>query len=207
MTAVGVDGCRGGWIAVVLPESGATEIEPVPTVADALARHGDAVIAVDIPIGLPERGVAAADVAARRFLPRAASRVFYRPPRAALSAVTHAEAVEICHRLDAPGMSIQTWSILPKIREVASLAGCVFEVHPEVSFAQMCGRPLPPKKTPEGREARRAALARDGIGMPSRADADVLDAGAAAWSARRIARAQACRLPERSTERAGVIWY
>ena len=71
------------------------------------------------------------------------------------------------------------------------------------------------KTTWNGQALRRAALATHGIAMPDRLDeaggvppTDVLDAAAAAWSARRHARDESQSLPDgwaRGTP--GAIWY
>jgi predicted RNase H-like nuclease len=80
----------------------------------------------------------------------------------------------------------------------------VYEVHPELSFKQMTGAVVePPKKTWAGMTARRAALLREGINLDHvghdvgrRAGTDdVLDAGAAAWTARRILGGSARSIP------------
>jgi predicted RNase H-like nuclease len=81
----------------------------------------------------------------------------------------------------------------------------VIEVHPEMSFAQLAGGvPLAePKKTWAGAERRRTLLAEAGItfteplgeaGLRAGVD-DVLDAAAAAWTARRHLAGHATPLP------------
>ncbi len=71
----------------------------------------------------------------------------------------------------------------------------VIEVHPEVCFATMAGRPLAnPKSTWAGVEERRRILADVGIEIPAEltqagavaAVDDVLDAAAASWTASRF---------------------
>src|SRR5215469_2136578 len=53
----GVDGCRAGWVvAFVRPQSGEVRLRVVPCFAEVItAPETPAIIAVDIPIGLPER--------------------------------------------------------------------------------------------------------------------------------------------------------
>src|SRR5258706_3046983 len=53
----GVDGCRAGWIAAfVRPQGGEVRMRVVPRFAEVTAaREAPAIIAVDIPIGLPEQ--------------------------------------------------------------------------------------------------------------------------------------------------------
>jgi predicted RNase H-like nuclease len=83
----------------------------------------------------------------------------------------------------------------------------VIEVHPEVCFWALAGRPMDHHKgTAPGYEERRALLAAalDGVRIPERAEAarhlrsaeadDVLDAIVAAWTARRYAERRAGRL-------------
>jgi predicted RNase H-like nuclease len=75
----------------------------------------------------------------------------------------------------------------------------VLEVHPELSFQQMAGEPLPPKKTPAGAQVRRALLQEHGLEVPplprpARPD-DLLDACAVAWTARRYLAGQASSYP------------
>jgi predicted RNase H-like nuclease len=86
----------------------------------------------------------------------------------------------------------------------ASLCDRLFEVHPEISFAELNGGPPvgAGKKTWNGQMARRALLAGEDIRLPDDlagagvvpAD-DILDAAAAAWSARRIASGEASSMP------------
>ena len=197
MRAVGVDGCRGGWVAVAL-DGGAPVVHA--TFADLLRAEARAPLAVDVPIGLLSEGATgdrACDKEARRLLgPRRAS-VFPPPLR---------------HRLDAarspPWMSVQSFNILPKVREVDALmspalqARCV-EAHPELAFAALAGRPMRhPKRTAEGKRERRRALglvpgrpfAR--VGAPPRGAGvdDVLDACALAWTAARVAEGASLRV-------------
>src|SRR5215475_2740600 len=53
----GVDGCRAGWVVAFLrPQSGEVRLRVVPCFAEVItAPETPAIIAVDIPIGLPER--------------------------------------------------------------------------------------------------------------------------------------------------------
>jgi len=85
----------------------------------------------------------------------------------------------------------------------------VVEVHPEVSFAQLAGSPLPDgKRTWAGVHHRRRLLAEagvhlwDDVGEAGRHAAvdDVLDAAAAAWTAVRVATGTATTLPNPPAE-------
>jgi predicted RNase H-like nuclease len=80
----------------------------------------------------------------------------------------------------------------------------VIEVHPEVSFAELAGRPLAyPKSTWAGAEERRGLLRSAGIHVPIElgppgalaAVDDVLDAAAVCWTAGRYAEGTAFSVP------------
>jgi predicted RNase H-like nuclease len=139
----GVDGCPGGWLALVDCKDGQPKAGGFARFADLLNALPKAkVIAVDIPIGLPEVGARACDKHARHELaqPRGSS-VFPAPLRAVLAARSWEEACTIRLRIEGKKMSEQAWGIVPKVREVdallhkdAELAARVFEVHPEVSL-------------------------------------------------------------------------
>jgi len=77
-----------------------------------------AAIAIDIPIGLPDRGVRQADRAARERLGRLASSVFLTPVRAALAAEPYREATAVAVRLTGSGISQQAYRLREKIFEV-----------------------------------------------------------------------------------------
>jgi len=216
-SVLGVDARRGGW-ACALVEVAGGGCEPQAPVrwlspaalADVLALPVDAV-GIDIPIGLPEHGRRACDVAAKALLGAAHARVFLTPPRAVLDAPDHASANALHRRLvDGKGMSVQTWHVLAKVAEAdaaladAAPAGAdvhrrVVEVHPELSFAALAGAPLVGKRTATGRAARIAAVRRwlpdlDEDTVPP--GDDHLDALAAAWSAARWWAGTATVLPE-----------
>lgn len=219
VTFVGADGCRGGWLFVA-----ARGEDPFPTMAgvaetldDLMSRVGmQAVIALDMPIGLPSTGARACDVAARKVLgwPRRSS-VFPAPVRAVLPATTYEDACAWHERVDGRRLTLQAFHLLPKIREVdallqgaAALQGRVREVHPEVSWAHLTGAPIAaPKRSREGRAVREEAIERVWPGVvPAMREAlrgvrgyaadDLLDALVNAWTARRLRDGEAACLPE-----------
>ena len=173
-------------------------------------------VAIDVPIGLPERGPRACDREARGLLGARRSSVFPAPVRAAIGATTHEEASARSEAASGRRVSAQTFHILRKIREVdgllcrdAAARAAFVEVHPELSFrAWNRGRPMAqPKKDAAGRRARlrlaeawlgRGVLAdaRGHVRKKDLADDDVLDAIAALWTAVRIARGDAVTVPE-----------
>jgi predicted RNase H-like nuclease len=221
MTRVtGIDGAPGGW-AVVIMEAERSSIRKIAKLSDFLDSTADfKVIAIDVPIGLLdayEVGGRTCDRAARKLLgrPRGSS-VFPAPVRPVLSAKIHTEACD-CSRASASqgkGITIQTFNILDKIREVddllrerPQLRGVVREVHPEVCFCELVGKPMTHHKaSPSGREERRKALTpcfpelneivtrgtRE-QGLPIE---DIVDATVACWSALRLAAGQGRSLPD-----------
>jgi predicted RNase H-like nuclease len=149
----GVDGCAAGWVvALVRPDGGEVRIAIVPRFADVLARpECPEVVAVDIPIGLPERtgiGGRAAENAVRPLLGARQSSVFSVPSRAAVYAADYADACRIALATSDPprAVSKQLFMLAPKVREVDTVlradparAAAVYEVHPEAAFWRLNG--------------------------------------------------------------------
>ena len=162
----GVDGCRIGWVVAFVRATGDdVELRIVPRFADVLAApEVPAVIAVDMPIGLPERvgyGGRAAENAVRPQLGARQSSVFSVPSRAALAAEDYRKACEIALATSDPPRKVskQLYMIAPKIREVdaclradPAAAARVREVHPELAFWRLNGeRALDEPKKVKGR--------------------------------------------------------
>jgi predicted RNase H-like nuclease len=149
----GVDGCTGGWIvAFVRPAGGEARIRIVPRFGDVLdAPEAPSVVAVDMPIGLPEKtglGGRAAENAVRPLLGARQSSVFSVPSRAAIYAADYGAACRIALETSDPPRKVskQLFNIAPKIREVdgslrttAAALARTFEVHPEVAFWRLNG--------------------------------------------------------------------
>jgi predicted RNase H-like nuclease len=212
----GVDGCRTGWVvAFVRPAGGEARVRVVSHFTGVLvAPEAPAVVAVDIPIGLPERtglGGRAAEKAVRPLLGARQSSVFSVPSRAALAALDYGEACRIALATSQPPRKVskQLFMLAPKIREVdaclradaTAAAARVFEVHPEVAFWRLNGeRALAEPKKVKGRRyeaglaLRRRLLIDAGLpaalvngAPPAGAGADdLLDALACAAVARHI---------------------
>jgi predicted RNase H-like nuclease/ADP-ribose pyrophosphatase YjhB (NUDIX family) len=198
---LGVDACSGGWVGVVLDTERRASVFVDATIAGLVALVRETVpvevVAIDIPIGLPDASGRLADSEARRELVGKSSSLFPTPVRAALEAESYAAAREA--NLTATGgrtsVSAQAYALREKVLQVdawvRSRPGVeVVEVHPELSFARMAGSPvLASKKDPGGARARREALAAHGIVAPpwfrgaGFGEDDLLDACAAAWSA------------------------
>ncbi len=173
------------------------------------------VVAVDIPIGLPDRfvdGGRRCDRDARTLLgPGWSSSVFSPPARAALGAPDHTEAM----KRQGGGLSIQSYNIAPRILEVDSLLspdlqGRVIEAHPELAFRHLhAGEPLAWRKHTDAGRRERIRLLREAFGehLPDAMSArrrlgatavgvdDVLDACVLAHVAWLIHRREAYRVP------------
>ncbi len=208
-TVLGVDACKSGWIGITLT-GGAATAHFARSIEELAKAAGDvAVTAIDMPIGLPDRGVRQADLAARDFLRARRSSVFMTPVRATLGVSPHEKASAVNREHTGQGMSIQAYGLLPKIAQVdawlPSARGRVVEVHPEVSFTELAGpdTDLEPKKTWAGANQRAALLTAAGFDLATTfGDAgrraavdDLLDAAVAAWTAHRVLTGAAISLP------------
>ncbi len=202
-SVLGVDACSSGWVGVLLGPRGRPTVHVAPTISALvdLVREtaAPAVVAIDIPIGLPDHGGRRADAEARRELVGKASSVFSTLTRAAYEAGTYeqARAANLVATSGGSSASAQAYALGAKILEVdkwirSGPGAEVIEVHPELSFARMSGSPLlSRKKDPEGALERRHALVSQGLTAPpwfrgsGFAEDDLLDACAAVWSAAR----------------------
>lgn len=209
---LGVDACRGGWVGTSLQGEriDAYAAARISDLVDAAEADGEiAVVAIDIPIGLPIRGEREADRIAREAVGPRWPSVFMTPVRAALQADDHATGNRLNREATGKGMSAQAFGLRRKLFEVEDwvrrTSRRVLEVHPEVSFAALAGGYLPVRKACwAGAQLRQQLLAGAGIrfaddlGKAGRLAAvdDVLDAGAAARTARRFTRGEAHSLPD-----------
>lgn len=211
---LGVDACRAGWAGIALSggDSRAYIAPGIRELADRATADGPLlVIAIDIPIGLADAGRRAADVLARKELQGRWPSLFITPVRAAVQAADYQGAAAENRRLAGEGLSRQAFALRAKILDVdqwfqagSPAPARVVEAHPELSFAAMAGAPLRSRKnTWAGAVQRRALLAQAGIvldgdlglaGEQAGVD-DVLDAAAAAWTARRVSHGSARCLP------------
>lgn len=220
----GVDGCPAGWIAVVRPLAGPDAHRVIVTSRfDEILALEPHLVAVDMPIGLPERvglGGRGPERALRPHLGERQSSVFSVPSRAAVHAADYRAACEAALATSQPPRKIskQAFFLFPKIREIDALlrAGTawrerVFETHPEGTFMMLNdGQALAePKKVkgrphPPGMALRRTLLA--GAGVPAgllahpvprgAGEDDLLDAIACSVTAQRIAAGTARRFAQ-----------
>ena len=159
---VGVDGSKGGWVAVALTGS-RVDAEIFPAVSDLFAAHADAeLFIIDMPIGLPEcPDDLRPEEAARKLLSGKAFSIFNCPCRQAVYAdLMDASAVN--KAVLGKALSAQSVGLIPKIRELdeyltahEDIRQRVLESHPELCFAMLSGSPvLESKRTPEGQQIR-----------------------------------------------------
>jgi len=228
MTLVaGADVAKGQWVVVVLKDGAFERALLAEHLLHLPQRIRDVeLLAIDIPIGLPEGGddwPREADLDAREFVGPRRNSVFLTPPRPVLDKPSHEPANTLHDKLTGKGLSKQTWALRERILEAEFYVSDfpdTIEIHPEVCFRAMKRSPLEfPKKTWNGQMERRALLSKKGIELPDhlKTDAgsapvdDLLDAAAAAWTAWRVARGKARLLPESAKScdrtRRGVIWY
>ncbi|MCW2835393.1 MAG: hypothetical protein JWN68_3346 [Nocardioides sp.] len=200
---LGVDACAAGWVGVLVGPEGRATVHTADSITAlvALVRESatPAVVAIDIPIGLPDRGGRRADAEARRELVGKGSSVFSTLTRSAYRAESYEEAraANLAATGGEASASAQAYALRRKILEVddwirSGPGAEVIEVHPELSFARMTGSPLlASKKEPAGVQARRDALRSQGVAAPAWfrgsgfGEDDLLDACAAVWSAAR----------------------
>lgn len=160
----GADGCKAGWVAVIVRPGGGPQagifgsfLELVESLPD------DAVLAVDMPIGLPERtgkGGRGPETLVRRHLGERQSSVFSIPSRSAVYAepgpfgtleewyAAHRRASAVARATSDPpkAISIQAFGIFSKIREIDGLLVArpelgtrIVESHPEAAFWRLNG--------------------------------------------------------------------
>lgn len=219
---IGVDGCAGGWAVAECDGDLATvHVRVAATLDDVLASaaEANALVVVDMPIGLPVSGPRLCDREARRWIGRRlASSVFPAPVRAVLDAPhEYHRACDASARVSGRRLSRQVFHLLPKIRALdAALSPAVQarvrEGHPELTFRLLHGAPLRESKhSAEGLLQRRRLLAQAGVRVDPHAIRqdvgrrlvgvdDVLDAVACLLAACRLRAGSALELPEEGSE-------
>ena len=147
MDFIGVDGCKKGWFAVTLDSAGSWQIYLHKTIenlwnASTLA----SMIFIDIPIGLPNSNRRVCDLETRRLLGRRGSSLFAVPCRKALQAKSYRQACQINKQVTGVKLSIQTWNLFAKIKEVDTwlqnareAQPKIRESHPELCFWALAG--------------------------------------------------------------------
>lgn len=231
----GVDGCKAGWISWSRAQNGSAPLLRIHArFGDLVSDLGaDAVIAVDMPIGLPERIAGPGrgpEQAIRPLLGARQSSVFSIPARAAVEASNYGEACARALETSEPPKKVskQAFNLFPRILEIDAvlrhdedLKTRVIECHPEFSFCRLNNETAMcrPKKikgavNPEGIDERIAVLDRHGLdrrlfeaGAPRGASIDdVVDAAVNLLMAERHAAGLTTPFPPRpARDRYGIV--
>ena len=199
MRALGLDGFRHGWVAVLLADEH-QDLTFHRNIDEALSLQFDRA-AIDMPIGMNDDGERSCDLLAREKLRPHGSRVFTGARRWLWEEFSEPDqANRESQRRGQKRVSRQLWHIGSKIMEVDAFVRAhpgldIREVHPELVFLRLNdGQPLPSKKSDEGISLRHMLLERNGVrklgqwmtdarfGSGARQD-DILDACAAAIAA------------------------
>ncbi len=161
---VGIDGCKGGWIAAIL-ENGKLRLEKFSTVDKIVEKLPDAdEYLIDMAIGLAERYEEKdwrPDHAARKELGKKGSSVFPVPCRQAVKIEGSPKNPEVVKmqretnkKIMCVSLSAQTINIIPKIRELddflcrnAKYKNVFCESHPEMCFSRLNGEVILSKKS------------------------------------------------------------
>jgi len=169
---IGVDGTKGGWLAVLLDADDVT-VNFYKAIDDLCAENADAdIILIDIPIGLPEKvNDERPDAALRKVLKGKTSSVFNTPCRQAVYTEDYDTANGVNRENVGKGLSKQSFAISGKIKEVDNFLTKsqnmhwrerLVESHPEYGFSILNGgRPvLENKKTESGIDSRYSLLSK-----------------------------------------------
>ena len=159
MTFIGIDGCPGGWIVAIFKEYKLSWYK-ISQLDELLSFFETAELTlIDMPVGLLtnyRKGGRVCDQMARKLLPRhKKSSVFSAPPRSILYENNYEHCRHILG-LESGGISLQSFHLLPKIREVDNFIRShrnitLLEAHPELVFQNLGLNAAPSKKSSEGR--------------------------------------------------------
>ena len=137
MIVVGLDGYSRGWVAVRI-DGGRRDLRLLGSISELSAMKFDRA-GIDMPIGLPERGLRDCDLQARLMLRPHASRVFTGARRGLWDHASHDAANQALKRRGEAGVSIQLWEFWAKILDIDAmmthrLQRLLREAHPNWCF-------------------------------------------------------------------------
>jgi len=145
LKTAGLDGCRAGWLLISFGEHPQYRLlRTDQQFRNALEEYDR--IFIDMPVGLEEnRYMRECDRILRERLGKEyASSVFAPPIRPALHAPSYVEANMQSFELTEKKLSLQSWNIVPKIRQLDAILQNhegikekVFESHPELLFMNL----------------------------------------------------------------------
>lgn len=144
---IGVDGCKGGWIASIY-NKGSFELKKYDSVEALVESNEDyRELIIDMVIGLPSNKVdVRPDYAARALIPGRTSTIFAVPARQAVYADTKESIREANKTALGKDLPAQAIAIIPKMRELDEYLqknpihkNRIKESHPEVCFSRLKG--------------------------------------------------------------------
>jgi 8-oxo-dGTP diphosphatase len=163
ITSIGVDGCKGGWIAAVLKQ-GRLIIDKYSSLNEVIQVYPNFdEFLIDMVIGLQsKKDHIRPDSYARKIINERTSTIFPAPCRQAVYAKTVSEAYDQNERVLGKKFTPLTVGIIPKMRELDSYfqenpeyKNFIKESHPEVCFARLNGKTVLSKKSEiDGMEER-----------------------------------------------------
>ena len=213
---IGIDGCKRGWFSVWQNPDDTIQSSIFSTLnhlKDFFNDEAHLIIGIDMPVVLSDFIPREADQLARKLLSKKASSVFTAPTPEMLEQPNYERASYVSKRLFGKSMSLQSWYLFPKIKDVQTIIHdahiSLYEIHPELSFRAMNQEEviLESKKSKEGFEIRNALLRRHFESFDFESirnlyprkdvmDNDILDAMAVLWSTKRIQANEASFLPK-----------
>ena len=213
---IGIDGCKSGWFSVWGNQDKSIHsavFSNLNELKNFFKNESRLILGIDMPVVLSEVIPRQADQLARKLLSKKASSVFTAPTPEMLDQPNYEKASLVSKRLFGKSMSLQSWYLFPKIKDVQTMIHHedmqIYEIHPELSFRAMNNEQviLESKKTHEGFALRNALLSmhfknfifediRNQHARKDVMDNDILDALAVLWSAKRIQSNQASFLPQ-----------
>jgi len=160
---LGLDGFRGGWVAVWIDDRGDHGFDYSPGLSRLLSMPYQRAM-IDMPIGLKVSGHRRCDISARELV---GASVFLGARRNLWEFPNQASANQCYWRDEGPGkgVSCQLWNIRDKIKEVDDFITpdrqeTIGEAHPELIFRRLANHVcLATKKSALGREQRIKLLA------------------------------------------------
>ena len=175
---IGVDGCKEGWIAVIL-DYGKLKINRYKDITALVEDYPsfDAFL-IDMVIGLRDNSRQMRPEAdARRELGSRFSTVFPVPCRQAVYAMDEEEQKQINKDVLGKSMAKQSVAIIPKIRELdeffkdhPNYKNRILESHPEVCFSRLKGSPIVTRKKEYSGMAERINILSDYVSDISLSD-------------------------------------
>ncbi len=152
---IGVDGCKGGWIAAIL-DHGKLILKKYTWLQDIISMYPEFdEFLIDMVIGLQSSTEhIRPDSYARSLIKERTSTIFPAPCRQAVYASSVSEAYQENERVLGKKFTPLTVGILPKMREVdvflqkhSEFKNVIKESHPEVCFAKLNGKTVLSKKS------------------------------------------------------------